>query len=103
MNEKTTTRRLGDPLLDDRTDWDRLHRMTDQENEASIARDFDSWPLDDQARGYFFHVHPADKGGWTWEMVDRRGRVVARAPISYDSRTTADAATRPLKKSLKAA
>lgn len=77
--------------------------MTDEQNEANIASDFDSWPLDDQGRGYFFHVRPAENGRWTWDMVDRDSRIVARAPEDYESWDAAEAATLPLKESLKAA
>ncbi len=104
MSEKLTTTRLDDPIKDDRTDWDRILNMTDEENEANIAGDFDSWPLEDQARGFFFHVRPTgENGGWTWDMVDRESRVVARATYTYASRTEAEASTGPLKSNLKAA
>jgi hypothetical protein len=103
MSEKTTLRRSGEPIEGDRTDWERLRRLTDEQNEANIASDFDSWPLDDQARGYFFHVHPAGNGRWTWELIGRDGRVAARAPEDYESREAAETAALPLKENLKAA
>ncbi|MFN3943929.1 MAG: hypothetical protein ACK4K7_03230 [Allosphingosinicella sp.] len=87
----------------DRTDWERLRNLTDEENEANIAGDFDSWPLEDQARGCFFHVRPLEGRRWTWDMVDPRGRVVARAPADYADRASAEAATLALKTRLKAA
>lgn len=102
MNEEITTIAL-DEAGNGLTNWARLHAMTDEENEANIASDFDSWPLDDQARGYFFHVHPTDDGRWTWDMVDRDSRVVARAPTTYASWDEGEAATLPLRDSLKAA
>jgi len=77
--------------------------MTDEENDANIAGDFDSWPLDDQARGFFFQILRSEGRHWTWAMVDRDGQVVARAPVDYDSWEAAEAATLPLKESLKAA
>jgi hypothetical protein len=77
--------------------------MTDEENEANIAADSDSWPLDDQARGYFFHVRAVRNGRWTWDMIDRDSRIVARAPEDYGNQEAAEAATLPLKESLKAA
>lgn len=103
MSEKTTESGKCNRFREDRTDWDRLRSMTDEQNEANIAGDFDSWPLDDQARGYFFHVYRAENGRWTWRMVDRASRIVARAPADYDSWTAAEAATYVLKESLKAA
>jgi uncharacterized protein YegP (UPF0339 family) len=103
MSEKITAGRSGERVREDRTDWARLRVMTDDQNEANIAGDFDSWPVDDQARGYFFHVRSAGNGRWTWDMVDRDSRIVARAPEDYTSRESAEAATLPLKDSLKAA
>jgi hypothetical protein len=103
MSEKIAAGRSGDRVREDRTDWARLRAMTDEQNEANIAGDFDSWPVDDQARGYFFHVRPTGKGRWTWEMVDRDSRIVARAPEVYENWEAAEAATLPLKESLKAA
>jgi uncharacterized protein YegP (UPF0339 family) len=103
MSEKITEGRSGDRVREDRTDWNRLRAMTDEQNESNIAGDFDSWPVDDQARGYFFHVRPAENGRWTWEMVDRDSRVVARAPEDYASEESAKAATLSLKESLRAA
>jgi hypothetical protein len=103
MNEKIIAGRKGNRVREDRTDWDRVRRMTDEQNEANIASDFDSWPVEDQGRGYFFHVRQAGNGRWTWDMVDRGSRVVARAPEDYDSCDAAEAATLRLKESLKAA
>jgi hypothetical protein len=94
---------LHEAAEESRTDWERLRNMTDEENEANIASDFDSWPLDDQARGYFFHVRPLGNGRWTWDLVDRDSRVVARAPEDYESWDAAESATLPLKENLKAA
>lgn len=103
MSEKTTAGRADDRVREDRTDWGRLRTMTDEQNEANIAGDFDSWPVDDQSRGYFFHVRVVERGCWTWDMVDRDSRIVARAPENYESWEAAEAATLPLKESLKAA
>lgn len=103
MNDKITAGGRRDRVREDRTDWDRLRTMTDEQNESNIAGDFDSWPVDDQARGYFFHVRPAGNTRWTWDMVDRESRIVARAPEDYESWGAAEAATLPLKESLKAA
>jgi hypothetical protein len=103
MSEKITAGRSSDRVREDRSDWARLRAMTDDQNEANIAGDFDSWPVDDQARGYFFHVRPAGNGRWTWDMVDRESRIVACAPEEYGSRESAEASTLPLKESLKAA
>ena len=103
MSEKITENQSDERVAEDRTDWARLRTMTDEQNEANIAGDFDSWPPDDQARGYFFHVRPAGKGRWTWDMIDRENRIAARAPEDYESWETAEAATLPLKGKLKAA
>jgi len=103
MSKKLTRMRLGDPIGESLTDWERLRDLTDEANDANIASDFDSWPLDDQARGYFFQILRASADRWTWAMVDREGQVVARAPTAYASWDEAEAATLPLKESLKAA
>jgi hypothetical protein len=103
MSEKTTGNRSDERVAEDRTDWVRLRTMTDEQAEANIAGDFDSWPLDDQARGYFFHVRPLGNGRWTWDMVGRDSRIAARAPEEYESREAAEAATLALRESLKAA
>ena len=103
MSEKTMGRRTGDRVREDRTDWNRLASMTDDQNETNIASDFDSWPVDDQSRGYFFHVRSTRDGRWTWDMVDREGRIAARAPEDYPSWEAAEAATLSPKESLKAA
>lgn len=102
MSDGITVRRSGE-AHDSATDWERLRTMSDEDNEANIAADFDSWPLDDQARGYFFHVRPLKTGRWTWDMVGRDGSVAARAPGDYESREAAEAAVGALKGSLKAA
>lgn len=103
MNEKITAGRGSDRVREDRTDWQRLRAMTDERNEANIAGDFDSWPVEDQGRGYFFHVRPMGGARWTWDVIDRDGRVVARAPEDYESSEAAEAAALLLKESLKAA
>lgn len=56
MNEKITRYRPGiDPEPEDRTDWDRLRRMTDEEIEANALSDPDALAMTDaeiaQTRG----------------------------------------------------
>ncbi|HYI92649.1 MAG TPA: BrnA antitoxin family protein [Bryobacteraceae bacterium] len=43
--ERITTVRLGDPVLEDLTDWARLDAMTDEEIERNAASDPDSFPV----------------------------------------------------------
>jgi len=94
---------LSDPVEDDRTDWLYLNNLTDEANEANIASDFDAWPLADQARGCFFHVHRSKRGGWSWDMVDPAGQVIARAASDFATQGDAEAAAERVKGMLAAA
>lgn len=48
MNEKIIRYRPGiDPVPEDRTDWERLRRMTDEEIEANALSDPDAPPMTD--------------------------------------------------------
>lgn len=102
MNEHITRVSLDD-LPPGETDWARLAALTDEENEANIASDFDSWPLDDQARGCFFHAYPLASGRWTWDLVDPEGAILARAGVDFANWDDADAAVERLKTMLAAA
>ncbi len=71
MKEKLTRKRLGEGLKRDKTDWDRVSRLTDKEINAAIKKDPDA-----------VAVQPA----WMEEaMILRPNRAKERLTVRFDA------------------
>lgn len=84
MSERITRVRLGEAVNEDRTDWNRLRRLTDEELDAAIAADPDTFAVEemspDQVRYQILGLGP-DK--WFWRLIDGTGHVLARSDRSF--------------------
>ena len=93
MSGRTTRRHLGEAARRGETDWKRLRGLTDEEIEAAVAEDSDSFLLEDAdvpaIRGVIFRD---SAGEWRWRLIAPDGRAIADAPRGYTDRDEVDRA-----------
>ena len=87
MKERITRTGQGAVVEGDRTDWDRLRAMTDEQVEATIADDPDWTPFEDIAMREA--VVDDGMGQWHWLLIGRDGREIARSPGDFADRAAA--------------
>lgn len=98
MSEKITRVRLGKAVSEDRTDWEHLRSITDEELEATIAEDADSAVSPDGELGPIVGMVFRDsRGQWRWRLLDANRNPIADSPRGYADRDEADEAIRKLR------
>jgi len=103
MNEKITRARLGEVVSEDRTDWERLRAITDEELEAAIAEDRDaSISADGESGPIVGMVFKDSRGQWRWRLLNSAGEPIADSPHGYSSRDQVDKAIKELRQAITA-
>jgi uncharacterized protein YegP (UPF0339 family) len=81
---------MNEAVKEDRTDWQRVRALTDEQIDAAIAADPDTFAMGDGLQGHqgnplkFVYFIYSDKvGEWRWRLERSDGRVVAYGAETY--------------------
>lgn len=92
MNAKRSRIGLAAGSEESRTDWGRLGALTDDEIDAEIAADPDSYALFDrellgrEGGSFRYEIYHDGAGRWQWRLLSSNGEVLARSGQSFPSR-----------------
>lgn len=106
MSGDITRISLDEAVRGDRTDWARLRALTEDEIEAAIAADPDTFGLEDgepqgrKGASYRYELHADSKGEWRWRLLDANGEILAVGGQSFSSRESLEAAITQLREAL---
>ena len=93
MSERITRVSLAEAVDGDRTDWVRLGALTDQQIDAAIEGNTDSFAMQtNQMSTARYSVYQDGAGQWRWRLTDAQGQILARSGGSFRSRSAATTA-----------
>lgn len=93
MNGKPTRISLDEAVENSETDWKRLRSLTDEEIEAAVAGDPDSYLLEDieevgrRGASYRYEIYTDRSGRWRWRLLSADGEALAFGARSFSSRS----------------
>jgi uncharacterized protein YegP (UPF0339 family) len=78
---------MNEAVREDRTDWLRVRALTDEQIDAAIAADPDSFAMGDKQEGdqtkFVYLVYSDSVGKWRWRLEGSDGRVMAYGAETY--------------------
>ena len=96
MNGGITRVSMDEAVKEDRTDWERVRALTDEQIDAAIAADPDTYAMGgelDQLRNnplkFVYSVYSDSAGEWRWRLEGSDGRILAYGAESYPSQSEA--------------
>ena len=95
---------MAEAVREDRTEWRRVRALTDEEIDAAIAADPDTFAMGEGLEGHptnpwkFVYVTHSDKVGQSrWQLEGSDGRVLAYGAEAYPTRDDAARAVAALR------
>jgi uncharacterized protein YegP (UPF0339 family) len=87
------------------TDWQRVRSLTDDQIDAAIANDPDTYAVSGARLGhlagrYHYVIFRGDAGDWRWRLVAKDGEILAEAATGLATRKQAQAAIAGLRSAL---
>jgi uncharacterized protein YegP (UPF0339 family) len=88
------------------TDWARIRALTDDEIDAAIASDPDSYSIDEaellgrKGASYRYELYSDKAGAWRWRLLAADGNVLAVSGQAFPSRQSVEKAIGTLRDAL---
>jgi uncharacterized protein YegP (UPF0339 family) len=109
MSGDITRISMTEAVKEDRTDWQRVRAMTDDQIDAAIASDPDTFAMDDKAAtakkplDFVYFIYSDGGGEWRWRLERSDGRVLAYGAEAYATQNDVTRAVAALRAAFRAA
>ncbi|HEX6374889.1 MAG TPA: DUF1508 domain-containing protein [Allosphingosinicella sp.] len=106
MNGKPTKTGSAVAVDGSRTDWARVRSLSDEEIDAAIADDPDSYGIEEaellgrKGASYRYELYCDRSGGWRWRLLAADGEVLAVSAQAFTSRQSVETAIVTLRDAL---